>query len=57
MVREQLKDKSFNKDDKSIVLCKDCKYFETDVFNQKVCIRTYNHFIMKPLDFCSYGTK
>lgn len=38
------------------VECKDCKYYSKDTFGKMVCTRLFNHFKMKPNDFCSYGT-
>lgn len=40
-----------------IIHCKDCVYHETDIFNQKVCTRTFNQFAMPEYGFCSEGAK
>lgn len=40
-----------------VVRCKDCKFFKTDTFGQKICIRQFNTIKMNDNDFCSYGEK
>lgn len=40
-----------------VIHCKGCVYYETDIFEQKVCTRTFNHFAMPNDGFCSEGIK
>lgn len=40
-----------------VVRCKNCKFFKTDAFNQKICVRQFNTIRMNENDFCSYGAK
>lgn len=41
----------------SVVRCKGCKYFITDVFKRTMCNRMFTMIEMKPDDFCSYGER
>lgn len=40
-----------------VVRCKDCEYFMEDIFKRTVCNRTFDMFVMKANDFCSYGKR
>lgn len=40
-----------------VVRCKDCEYFMEDIFKRTVCNRTFDMFVMKTNDFCSYGKR
>lgn len=44
-------------DVQEVVYCKECKFFKTDTFGQKICIRQFNTIRMHDNDFCSYGEK
>lgn len=44
-------------DVQEVVYCKECKFFKTDTFGQKICIRQFNTIRMNDNDFCSYGEK